>query len=472
MQNWTRLRALTARTAAQVAITAATLTATLVATGCGGDETTTATGSQDAAVADDGTALDGSGDDATDSAGDDASADSATADTASADTTPTCPAPTGERPSRRSEQVGAFDPKNNKLVMFGGSFGVPQNCGFPTATFEDETWVYDVACDSWTQSKASGPKGRVRATAAWVESLGKIVVFGGRWRAGASGNYTLLKDLWAYDAGDDSWSEISDGAGMSARFNHTMVSADELGKLLVFGGNTSPSGLVYTATNDVWAYSFADGVWEKVTVAGQAPPKRFFAGGLWDGERKRFVIFGGADETLFADTAKYKDDLWAVDFSGATPTWKRLDLKASTKPDARFWGEVVMNKAQGHYVLFGGHDDASLGNRNDLWAYDTKGDDWGTLIYGDTFNKPANGFCSFPPDFTKMEDNTPERRNGGLVAGGGGNLWIAGGKTDCGVIDDLWRYDFAKGAWQQLTPATVGEACVRKGGLSCNDYCF
>ncbi len=465
MRNWYGLRAVAARSTARIAIVAMAMTAAA----CGSDASTSTGGGQDAATSQDGTALDAAGDDT--AAGDDASTSDAGAD-ASADAAPTCPAATGERPSRRSEQVGAFDPKTNKLVMFGGSFGVPQNCGFPTATFEDETWIYDVACDSWTLSKAAGPKGRVRATAAWVESLGKIVVFGGRWRNGSSGNYTLLKDLWAYDSATDSWSEISDGAGMSARFNHTMVSADELGKLLVFGGNTSPSGLVYTATNDVWSYSFSDGVWEKVTVAGQAPPKRFFSGGLWDGERKRFVIFGGADETLFADTAKYKDDLWAVDFSGATPTWKRLDLKASTKPDARFWGEIVLNKPVGHYVLFGGHDDAALGNRNDLWAFDAKADDWGTLIYGDTFNKPANGFCSFPPDFTKMEDNTPERRNGGLVTGGGGGLWIAGGKTDCGVIDDLWRYDFAKGTWEQRTPATVGEACVRKGGLSCNDYCF
>ncbi len=394
--------------------------------------------------------------------------DSATA----TDTAASCPPPTGERPSRRSEQVGAFDAGHKRLVMFGGSFGVPENCGFPTPTFESETWTYDPACDHWQQVKTAAPKGRVRAAAAYVEGAKQTFMFGGRRREGTSGNYTLLKDLWSFDAGTGAWTLQSEGDGMSARFNHTMVHAPALESLIVFAGNTSPSGLQYIANQDVWTYRLNEGIWKNVATAGMAPGKRFFAGGLWDATRKRVVIYGGADESLFADTAKYKDDLWSLDFQSDPPKWERIDQKSSEKPDARFWGELNHDAEHDRYVLFGGHDDKALGNRNDLWMFDPKDGQWLSVTLGDVFNKPAIKFCSFPPDFTKFEDNTPERRNGGLVVTGGGSLWIAGGKTDCGVIDDLWRFDLQKLEFDARTAATVGEACVRKGGLTCNDYCF
>ncbi|MCB9740388.1 MAG: hypothetical protein H6747_14090 [Deltaproteobacteria bacterium] len=454
--------------------TVATLALALAVAGCGGEVGSSGTaadatsGGSDGTVGDDGTgAADGA------AGSDTAASDSAGTDATAADTGGSqCGAPTGQRPSRRSEHVAVFDPKHNKLVSFGGSFGVPENCGFPTPTFESETWIYDPVCDSWTESKATGPSGRVRAAAVWVESLGKVVVMGGRRRNGPSGNYTLLNDAWAYDVGADSWTQLSDGAGITPRFNHTMVYAAERNELLVFAGNLSPSGLQYTANADVYAYSFANGTWSKLTTSGTGPNKRFFAGGVWDPKRKRMVIYGGADESLFNQNAKYMSDLWALDFQSDPPAWSKIDGSASTKPDARFWGELAYDGKTDRYVLFGGHDDAAQGNRNDLWGFDASAGDWGTLRYGDIWNKPANGFCSFPPDFTKVDEDAPERRSGGAVAAAPGGIWVMAGKTDCGIIDDLFYFDYAKGAWEERTTATVGEACLRKGGLSCNDYCF
>ncbi len=433
---------------------------------CGNEATTPATGTdaaasgQDGAAADDGAAThDGAG--AADASASDAGA--------AADAGKACGAPTGARPARRSEQAGAWDPKGKRLVMFGGSFAVPKNCSFVAATSEDETWIYDAVCDRWTVSKSAAPAGRARAGGVWKEGMG-LVIFGGRSRVGTSGPYTLYNDMWAFDPDADKWTKVSSGGGISKRFNHTMVLREDTGDIVVFGGNTSGSALQYTPNNDVWTYSFQSGSWSKVATAGTKPAARFFAGGLWDAKRKQLVVYGGADASLFQQTAKFKDDLWALDFSESTPTWKKLG-DASAKPDGRYWASLVYDAAFDRYVMFGGHDDKQQGNRNDLWGFDPDAGAWGTMINGDTYNKPAIGFCNFPPDFTNVIEDVPERRNGGLVVGSADGVWIAGGKTDCGVIDDLHFYRYKTGKWEEITTATVGEACLRKGGVGCNDYC-
>lgn len=381
-----------------------------------------------------------------------------------------CGLPTGERPARRSEHTGAFDAEGKRLVLFGGSFGVPQNCGYPVPTFETETWVYDVTCRRWRESKAVGPAGRARAASAWVPGVG-LTVFGGRSRVAKSGNYDLHGDLWAFDPDADKWTQLAKASGIPARFNTTLIYASGFGKLLVFGGNTSGSAMNYVANNDVWQYRLDAGVWSVLKTSGTPPPKRFFASAVWDAARKRMVVFGGADESLFSNTAKYRSDLWVLDFSGDTPTWSQLPA-GPMKPAGRFWAGLAVDPIHDAYVLFAGHDDGKQGNRNDLWSYKIAEKSWSPLRLADTYNKPANGFCSFPPDFTNLDVDAPERRNGGVVTGGLGGLWVQGGKTDCGVIDDLFRYDYESGAWQELTAATVGEACLRKGGVGCNDYCF
>ena len=438
-----------------------------LAAGCGSDVKAVGTGVDAQATANDGATAD-SGSTAADGA---TSADgAATDDGATADTKQACGAPTGQRPARRSEQTGAWDAKGKRLVMFGGSFAVPANCSFVAATSEDETWIYDAVCDSWVLSKSAAPAGRGRAGGVWKDGLG-LVVFGGRSRVGTSGPYTLYNDTWAFDPDSDKWSKLAGDGAISKRFNASMVLRDDTGDLLVFGGNTSGSALQYVPNNDVWRFDFKTSAWSMITTAGSVPAKRFFTGGLWDSKRKRLVVYGGADESLFANTAKFKDDIWALDFAQDPPRWARLDINATEKPDGRYWSSLVYDAVADRYVMFGGHDDKSQGNRNDLWAFDPTTKQWGVMVAGDTYNKPAISFCNFPPDFTNVIEDVPERRNGGLVVGSKDGVWIAGGKTDCGVIDDLHFYGYNTGKWAEVTGATVGEACLRKGGVNCNDYC-
>ena len=47
-----------------------------------------------------------------------------------------------------------------------------------------------------------------------------------------------------------------------------------------------------------------------------------------------------------------------------------------------------------------------------------------------------------------------------------------GGKTDCGLVDDVWAFDLTREAWFNLIEATAGQACVRENDPeSCVAFC-
>ena len=53
---------------------------------------------------------------------------------------------------------------------------------------------------------------------------------------------------------------------------------------------------------------------------------------------------------------------------------------------------------------------------------------------------------------------------------GDGEMLIFGGKTDCGLVNDVWSYTLGSG-WSELSPATSGQACLR-ANQNCSSLCF
>ena len=122
---------------------------------------------------------------------------------------PVCPDPTGDRPMRRSEHAGIYDPVGDRLVIYGGTLAVPVNCSFPTPTFESETWIYEVDCGLWRQVGGASPGGRNRHMTVYDSSEHRMILFGGRYRSGSSGPYVLYNDLWSFDLTTETWSQIT-----------------------------------------------------------------------------------------------------------------------------------------------------------------------------------------------------------------------------------------------------------------------
>jgi hypothetical protein len=124
-------------------------------------------------------------------------------------------------------------------------------------------------------------------------------------------------------------------------------------------------------------------------------------------------------------------------------------------------------------LLWGAHEDNMLGNNDKIWSYDLAGTGWTMLAEGDVLQADAAAFCDFPVDFVAPDLDAPERRSAGAAAlTDTAQLLVFGGKTDCGIIDDVWSWSLDGQVWDNRVRATTGEICVRAFAEGCATMCY
>jgi hypothetical protein len=362
-------------------------------------------------------------------------------------------------PSPRGEQGGVWDDARDRFVFFGGDEGVPEDCMSQTE-FTGETWAFHADCDNFEKLEGNPPKRRGRFAVALDEARARMLIHGGRFRDGTSGTYELFDDLWAFDLATDSWTELDAPGGPSERTNHEMVVVGDT--LWLYGGNASDDGLSFDPLGDLWSLDLTTLTWTEVDAPG-GPAARLFHNVATDGDL--IFVYAGGDEDAF--TGPFFRDLWAFDPSNSE--WTELS-DGNDGPEARIWAALKWDAVAEKLVMFAGHDDQALGNHNELWTFDVGTGAWDAVREGDTLDAGSNGFCDFPADFTHVDLESPERRNAFASAmTPAGELWVFGGKTDCGIINDVWSG--SAGAWTLRSRATAGESCVRSNA-SCETLCF
>lgn len=372
------------------------------------------------------------------------------------------------QPAPRGDAAGVVDPMTGRLYVFGGDTGAVVNC-IPAPTFNGETWRYDPGCDRWDRvTTEQAPSARSRVAWAFDAGRRRMIVFGGRFRAGSSGAYTLYQDVWAFDIASERWEQLMpSGDAPVARSNAGAVYDSETDSFILFGGNTSTSGLTFTPRNDTWALDLGTLAWRRVTTTGTAPTTRLFHAMALSG--RSVFVYGGGGANAFM--GPFYSDLWRLDL--ATSAWSRVTLTGeNTELGGRISAALVPGANGAAVTVVAGHDDGALGNRNDVINI-AEGGAVRVVRAGDSLNQPGSGFCDFPADFATADMDSPERRSAFVYAldAPRNRVIVYGGKTDCGLAGDVWSLDLSSGAWRSLRATTDGLSCQRSGRERCRALC-
>ncbi len=378
--------------------------------------------------------------------------------------------PVGATPAPRGDHAGALAQDGRTMVIFGGDTAVSPCGGIPSHTHVGDTWLLDTTCGTFRSVDGAGPGPRARHAMAADPTQNRALLFGGRTRAGASGDYTLFADVWSFDFATSAWSQLpTTGGAPPARSNTAIALSDKRRTLYVFGGSTSKSGLAFTPLDDTWALDLATNAWRPIAAGATPKPKaRLFHAVALDDTSGTLYAYSGGDANAFA--GPFLADLWALDL--AAESWRPI-TPAGALPPSRILHTLVWDSVAKTLVTFGGHDDGNVGNQNDVWTLDpaAAAPAWKRLTVGDAFHT-AGTACTFPPDFTTIDKASPERRESFATAAraGGQSFVIYGGKGDCGNLADAWSLDLARGAWTSVFASPVGLSCLRTS-TTCTGLC-
>jgi hypothetical protein len=358
------------------------------------------------------------------------------------------------RPQARQRVEGVFDAPAQKILVYGGD-EAPVSTALPAPRqLTDDLWSYDVACGTWTQlgtQQAPGAQGEYAAT--FDSKRNRLILIAGQ--KGTATNPPLVEEVWAYDTKAMTWAQLQPTASAGtpgARVGHRAIYDAAHDRVVMFGGEKSINFSAGDMLGDTWTLDFtssADGAWQQITVAG--PTKRRDAALATDGSR--VVLFGGA-----SDFATYQNDVWVLDLG--QNTWAKATT--SSAPSKRFASKMVFDATDKYFVMFGGHDPFSLGPLNDTYSFsvDANGSAVFTkLIAGDSDTTVAG-----------VDHMSPERRERHAQAVAGSKIWIFGGSSDCGPMDDVWTLDLtAPTQWTPVVPALIDETCQRRAtaGQTC-----
>ncbi len=335
-----------------------------------------------------------------------------------------------EEPSKRLGQKMIYDPVNDRVILFGGSYYSGQY------TFYGDTWSLDVGSGTWTKLNTVGsPDGRFNIGLVYDSDQRKIVLFGGfsandrigdtwiydiaantwtavtpqvspprrsdmgiAYDAGARkvvifGGYGLgdriLGDTWVYDVEANTWTQMAPEIHPTARYGGIMVYDSYTEKVLLFGGHMEQDGRSLGYDNEVWAYEYESDSWEKIPTTNK-PPARYWHDLSYDPERHRIILFGGSQ-----GGGNDLEDTWI--YSCEDSSWS--NVISAENPEARSQPSLAYDVSTGMTVVFGGADfkiQEEFLYYNDVWTLDAN-NQWSRLSAGTPSEPSGSSIPGFQP---------------------------------------------------------------------------
>ncbi|HEX8412169.1 MAG TPA: kelch repeat-containing protein [Thermoanaerobaculia bacterium] len=109
---------------------------------------------------------------------------------------------TGETPGIRFGAQTAIDPRNGKVVLFGGLHATIGEKDAVSQFYDNDTWTWDGSASRWTKiATANAPTPRQNGAFEYDAASGKFILFGG-----FGGNF-YLSDTWLFDG--ENWTPLA-----------------------------------------------------------------------------------------------------------------------------------------------------------------------------------------------------------------------------------------------------------------------
>jgi len=282
----------------------------------------------------------------------------------------------------RGRYALAHDVAGGRALIHGGRY---RDGTSGTYTVLDDLWAYDLATDTWAELPSGPPP---RSNHAMVVVGDKLVLFGGN----ASNDglaFTPLDDTWVFDLGAETWTELSTTNTPSARLFHSATVGPD-GVVVIYGGGDENAFLGPFFT-DMWALELGDdgasGSWTQLDPGTSGPPGTTWADLVYDEAGQRLLLWAGHDDTALGNT----NTMWAWDLGGSgwaqvetgdvvnAPANGFCDFPADfvvpdlDAPERRSAGAAVLTDA-GELLIFGGKTDCGL--INDAWSWSLSEQVW------------------------------------------------------------------------------------------------
>jgi Rab9 effector protein with kelch motifs len=299
----------------------------------------------------------------------------------------------GDSPGPRWDHHLAADAEGQMLLLFGGRDGA--------GTALSDTWIFDLASESWSRLDIEGPAPRFGAATAVDAPRRRYFLFGGEdgptfygdtwrfdfkamsWRLqddGASvapapryglgavidtdGGFVIshgftfegrFDDTWVFDSRQKTWAEVSPAPQTRPlkRCLHEMALVPEVGLALFYGGCSS--GFGPCPQGDLWALDIQSRSWREITPA-IGPSPRSNPALVWDADGRRAILFGGSTD------AGAVSDLWQGRFEDEAFVWEPLDAGGENPGPRSSHDAVILGGAL--YVFGGNGPDGPL---QELW---------------------------------------------------------------------------------------------------------
>jgi hypothetical protein len=200
-------------------------------------------------------------------------------------------------------------------------------------------WIFDVASGAWSKVAGTIPNSGIGCAVTWMPVLGRAIVFGGLGTIGYSAQ------TWAYDPAQKTLTQLHPATSPPKRADSIAAydpgGPGETGRMLVFGGTQDEMTSAYHL-NDLWAFDGTN--WSELTPSGGPPDGRRVAAGGFDATSRRWIVFGGTDETMDYG------DLWVLDV--AAQTWTQL--AGDGAPSARGFASAGWDPGSSSFFVVGG----------------------------------------------------------------------------------------------------------------------